>query len=341
MKEFLTFILFVSIAGIAGASEGTQQVHIHRENQASVAYQNLDNNKAPKTNEVLASIAQLGEPLAAITGGCVRTQSLLGSGADPHLYRLTRADVLKVHQANNIYYVGHHLEVQMRTLLQEISHRKPVYAMGELIDGGDLMKVDSYNYDPHLWMDPVLWNKVITDATLSIVKQYPECATRIMSNLYNYQSRLASLHNEINKLISSVSPRDRILVSSHDAFGYFGKRYGVKVVAIQGISTDRQISVRRISRLVDFIVDNDIKVVFTESSVNPRDMQAVVAGARNRGHELRIAGTLYSDAMGESGTEEGTYIGMLKYNARTIVEGWGVPIQEDSPLIAGKLASDL
>ncbi len=277
-----------------------------------------------KNYEVITSIAQLGEPLAHITESCVYVKSLLGSGTDPHLYRLSRADVRKMHRSEMVLYVGHLLEAQMKPFLHLLSITKPVHPVGELINPNLMMEVEPGIHDPHLWMDPVLWSEVLQVAINIIINQYPACKETIMARANTYFYELGVLHEKTEKIFHLVPKEKRILVTSHDAFGYFGARFGIKVLAIQGISTDRQISINKINSLVDSLIEYNIKSVFVESSVSSRDILAVIEGAASRGHEIKIGGTLYSDAMGESGTLEGTYMGMLEHNIRTIATAWGV-----------------
>ena len=277
-----------------------------------------------KNYEVITSIAQLGEPLAHITESCVYVKSLLGSGTDPHLYRLSRADVRKMHRSEMVLYVGHLLEAQMKPFLHLLSMTKPVHPVGELINPKMMMEVEPGIYDPHLWMDPILWSEVLRVAINIIINQYPACKETIMARANMYFYELGVLHEKTEKIFRSVPKEKRILVTSHDAFGYFGTRFGIKVLAIQGISTDRQISINKINSLVDSLIEYNIKSVFVESSVSSRDILAVIEGAASRGHKITIGGTLYSDAMGESGTREGTYMGMLEHNIRTIATAWGV-----------------
>lgn len=286
----------------------------------SVAY----NSYVSDSREVVFSIAQLGEPLAAIIGGCVRVKTLLGSGTDPHLYRLSRADVLTMHKANIIMNLGLHLELQMQPVLMDMSLFKSVYSLGDMMPTKSLIDVSPLVYDPHLWMDPSLWLNVVALASEQVAKNYPECKDKIMAGLQDYAKEIYALDRQAKKIFQTIPAKNRVLVTSHDAFGYFGRKYDIEVLAIQGISTDRQISIRRISQLIDFLVDNDIRVVFVESSVNPRDMEAVIEGAASRGYKITIGGTLYSDAMGAEGTAEGTYLGMLRHNMSTILDAWNV-----------------
>lgn len=326
----LLAVLILLIVSSAYAGDGDYHDLGHQPDLvggAGVAY----NSYVSDNKKVVSSIAQLGEPLAAITGGCTQVKNLLGSGTDPHLYRLSRADVLQMHKANLVMNLGLHLELQMQPILDDMSLFKDVHSVGDMIPARRLLEVSPLVFDPHLWMDPLLWLHVITIASHQVIKSYPECKKTIIAGLKDYTKKIHDLDSDAQKAFQAIPAESKVLVTSHDAFGYFGKKYGIKVLAIQGISTDRQISIRRISRLVDFLVENKIEVVFVESSVNPRDMNAVIEGAANQGYKIDIGGTLYSDAMGASGTKEGTYIGMFKHNMRTILNAWKV---EDHPFAA-------
>ncbi|MBE8182016.1 MAG: zinc ABC transporter solute-binding protein [Candidatus Portiera sp.] len=326
----LLAVLILLIVSSAYAGDGDYHDLGHQSDLvggAGVAY----NSYVSDNKKVVSSIAQLGEPLAAITGGCTQVKNLLGSGTDPHLYRLSRADVLQMHKANLVMNLGLHLELQMQPILDDMSLFKDVHSVGDMIPAKRLLEVSPLVFDPHLWMDPLLWLNVITIASHQVVKSYPECKKTIIAGLKDYTKKIHDLDSDAQKAFQAIPAESKVLVTSHDAFGYFGKKYGIKVLAIQGISTDRQISIRRISRLVDFLVENKIEVVFVESSVNPRDMNAVIEGAANQGYKIDIGGTLYSDAMGASGAKEGTYIGMFKHNMRTILNAWNV---EDHPFAA-------
>lgn len=331
--KVLFTVLIISCVSLVGASQklGNSPLVIRTEDSKTGVEQRNFATRDSNRYDVTASIAQLGEPLVEITGGCIKVDALLGSGADPHLYRLTRADVLKIHRSDAIHYVGHLLEAQMQHLFHQISHRKQVLAVGEGLDSELLVEVSNRVYDPHIWMDPVMWSQALSLAAYHLAEIYPECRETITAGLKQYIFQLNDVHRATAEFFKKVPPQQRVLVTSHDAFGYFGKRYGIKLVAIQGISTDRQISVRRISKLVDFLIENDIKTVFVESSVSSRDMLAVVEGAKSRGHDVKIGGSLYSDSMGKEGTIEGTYIGMFKHNISTIANGWGY--ENDIPSI--------
>ena len=288
--------------------------------------------KHSKDYKIVTTIAQLAQPLSLIAGDCAQVENLLGSGTDPHLYRLTRADVLKMRRADMIFYVGHLLEAQMVHLLDELAETKVVYAVGEMVDEQALLEVAPGVYDPHLWMDPLVWREVLDVAVAKIIAVVPSCRAAIETNSKNYFAWLQGLDSRIRFSLQQVPDAQRILVTSHDAFGYFGRSYDIEVLAIQGLSTDRQVSVRKINDLVDQLIEKKVNMVFIESSVSARDMNAVIEGAASRDHYIHLGGTLFSDAMGAEGTEEGTYIGMLMHNARLVAFSFGIELADISDL---------
>ena len=274
---------------------------------------------------VVTTVAQLADPLATIVGNCAQVESILGSGTDPHLYRLARADVRKLRQADMIFFVGHLLEAQMVHLLSELGRTKPVYAAGEMIEEKYLLEVSPRVYDPHLWMSPLVWKQVIAVAVERLSIALPDCRAQLAAATAAYFSRLEKLDGIIEDILQQVPESRRVLVTSHDAFGYLGRSYDLEVLAVQGLSTDRQVSVKKIDNLVETLVTRRIPVVFIETSVSPRDMRAVMEGTAQRGHSLRLGGTLFSDAMGTG--ETGTYIGMLKHNVRLIAASFFLELQ--------------
>ncbi len=283
-------------------------------------------NEKQEPYRVVTTIAQLAEPLSHMTGGCVAVESLLGSGSDPHMYRLTRADVFKMRSADMLLYVGHLLEAQMIPLLNEMATTKPVYGLGEMLIEEQLLEVAEGIYDPHLWMDPLVWREVLTLAMARISDEVPSCRSAIQMASQDYFARLDRIDQLIENSLAKVPPTQRLLVTSHDAFGYFGRRYGIEVLAIQGLSTDRQVSIRKLDQLITQLVEKDVEMVFIESSVSARNMKAVIEGAANQGHYVRLGGVLFSDAMGREGTREGTYLGMLAHNVNLIASSFGIQL---------------
>ena len=276
---------------------------------------------APKT--VVATIAQIGEPLTVIADGRVKILTLMGEGIDPHLYRLTRSDVAKLARADLIVYNGLHLEAQMIDMMNRFAERKPVVAIGDALAADRLLPWQDGLHDPHVWMDPGLWAPALAVAVDAMAALDPANAALYRRNAAAYFSRLDALRADARKAIASIPDTARALVTAHDAFGYFGRAFGIEVMAIQGISTESEAGIRHIEELVETLVVRRIGAVFVETSVSERNVRALIAGAVARGHPVRIGGALFSDAMGGRGDYTGTYLGMFDHNVTTIVRALG------------------
>jgi manganese/zinc/iron transport system substrate-binding protein len=272
---------------------------------------------------VVATIAQIGEPMREIAGDRVRVLTLMGEGVDPHLYRLTRSDIAKLRHADLILYNGLHLEAQMIDMLARFAKRKPVVAVGEHVAAQDLLPWDGKIYDAHVWMNPALWAKALHAGVDALSNTDPDNAAFYRQNWRTYAQRLAELDRQTRTAISSIPARSRALVTAHDAFGYFGRAYGLQVLAIQGMSTESEAGIRKIKTLVSTLVSHKIGAVFVETSVSDRNVRALIEGAAARGHRVRIGGALFSDAMGQKGSYVGTYLGMFDHNVTTIVRALG------------------
>ena len=271
--------------------------------------------------KIVTTTGILRDAVANIVGDAADVESIMGSGVDPHLYKATQGDLNKLTGADVIIYNGLHLEGKMGEVLEKLSRQKTVIAAGEGIPTTDLRSSDQFqgSYDPHLWFDVSLWMQVVSHLSSELQKKDPQNAALYQQQADAYLHKLSELHNEVKAEIASIPEDQRILITAHDAFGYFGDAYTIQVRGLQGISTVSEFGLQDVSSLVKFIVDNKIKAVFVESSVSPKAIEAVVEGSRQRGHQVQIGGTLYSDALGADGTPEGTYIGMVRYNVSTIV----------------------
>ena len=272
---------------------------------------------------VVATIAQIGEPLRVIADGRAKVLTLMGEGVDPHLYRLTRSDVAKLSRADLILYNGLHLEAQMTNMLSRLAKRKPVVAVAERLVAQDLLPWDGKIYDPHVWMDPALWATALQAGVDALGAADPDNAVLYRRNWHTYSKRLSALDRMARTAMSSVPARSRALVTAHDAFGYFGRAYGLQVLAIQGISTESEAGIRKIETLVTTLVRRQIGAVFVETSVSDRNVRALIEGAAAKGHRVRVGGALFSDAMGAKGSYVGTYLGMFDHNVTTIVRALG------------------
>jgi manganese/zinc/iron transport system substrate-binding protein len=272
---------------------------------------------------IACTTGMLADVLAHIAGDSAEVMALMGPGVDPHLYKATHGDLKKLTRADLVFYNGLHLEGKMTSLLKKLSRRKPVIALAEALPQARLLAVggDPPNYDPHLWFDVSLWREVVGQAAQALAKHgSPAQQPYFQANAHRYTSELDTLDREIRQALAQVPPSQRILVTSHDAFGYFGRAYQFEVRGLQGFSTLTDFGLRDINELVDYIVQHQLRAIFVESSVPPKAIEAVVAGCQARGHAVRLAGPLYSDALGAAGTPEGTYVGMVRANARAIAE---------------------
>lgn len=272
---------------------------------------------------VVTTIAQIGQPLAEIAAGKADIVTLMGDGVDPHLYRLTRSDVAKINRADIIFYNGLHLEAQMLDMLDRFAARKPVIAIADTLKDRNLLPGDGKTHDPHVWMDPSLWAHALQAAVDTLARHDPANAATYRANATAYFDKLRALDVRARAAIATIPAASRALVSAHDAFGYFGRAYGIDVLAIQGISTESEAGIRKIEALVATLVQRKISAVFVETSVSTRNVRALIEGAAAQGHKVRIGGALYSDAMGAKGGYTGTYLGMFDHNVTTIVRALG------------------
>lgn len=246
---------------------------------------------------------------------------MMGPGVDPHLYKPTPKDLTELRKADIVFYNGLHLEGKMGEVFEQLAKQKPVFAIADGINQSLLIAPqDGYQvHDPHIWFDVSLWQKAVSYAGKKLAESDAQNKTYYEKNTKAYSQQLDSLHQWVSEKISLIPEKQRVLITAHDAFGYFGNTYEVNVKGLQGISTLSEFGLRDVSELVNFIVENNIKAVFVESSVSSKSLETVVSGCEEKGHTVKIGGTLYSDAMGAEGTPEGTYIGMVQANVTTIV----------------------
>ncbi len=272
---------------------------------------------------VVTTIAHIAEPISVIAGDRATVMPLMGPGVDPHLYRPTRSDILALTRADVILWSGLSLEAQMEDAMARLSKTKPVVAISEALRRDRLLPWEGKAGDPHVWMDPGLWRVALASAVDALVSADPDGAEEYRARAESYFDQMTTFEAYAEQASASVPERARVLVTAHDAFGYFGARYGLEVMGIQGISTESEAGLAMIESLVDTLVERKISAVFVETSVSDRHVQALIEGAAARGHAVVIGGSLYSDAMGEPGTYEGTYLGMLDHNVTVIARALG------------------
>jgi manganese/zinc/iron transport system substrate-binding protein len=234
--------------------------------------------------------------------------------------------VVELQGADVVFYNGLMLEGKMGDVLVRVARQgKPVYAVTEaILEQGDYVMTDEQQlYDPHVWMDVSGWRRAVGVVAGALAEFDSSNAEHYHAKADAYVARLRELDGYVQRVIGSIPENQRVLVTAHDAFNYMGRAYGLEVRGIQGLSTESEAGVQDIEKLVQFLVDRDIPAVFVETSVADKNVRALVEGAKAKGHDVRIGGELFSDAMGPAGTYEGTYIGMIDHNATTIARALG------------------
>lgn len=275
--------------------------------------------------KVVATTGMIADAARQVGGDHVEVRALMGPGVDPHAYRQTRTDIVAMTNADLVLWHGLYLEAQLEEFLLDLGQHQTVVAVAERLPRDLLIAHDDYEnkVDPHVWMVPELWARVVANIRDTLITARPEARAAFAANAAAHLAEIEKLGAYANLVLATVPKQARVLVTAHDAFNYFGRAYGYEVVGIQGISTESEAGLNRIETLVDLLVARGIKAVFVESSVSERNVRALIEGAGAKGHEVTVGGTLYSDAMGQPGTYEGTYIGMIDHNATTIARALG------------------
>ncbi len=270
--------------------------------------------------KIVATTGMVGDAVKNLVGDIADVEVLMGAGVDPHLYKASQGDMEKLSKADIIVYSGHHLEGKMTQVFEKMRRNKPVIPLGELVHENRYQRAQegSNVIDPHIWMDIKSWSTGIWNLRSDLIDLFPNDSAKIESNHEQYQKELIKTDYQIELLMGSIPKDQKVIITSHDAFRYFGLAYGIEVKGLQGISTVSEYGLRDVSDMVNFIVNRKIKAVFVESSVSDKSLQAVIEGCAKKGHQVKIGGKLFSDAPGADGTPEGTYCGMLLHNARTI-----------------------
>ena len=275
--------------------------------------------------QVVATVGMLSDLVANIGGDDITVKGIMGPGVDPHLYKPNRDDVQILMNADIIFYVGHHLEGRMGDALSRLAKSKRVVPVGERLSESQLLRAGDTGdeVDPHLWMDVGLWSQLIQIVVEELSKVSGESADSFRSRGDLYHQSLMEVDRAIKEAISSIPEKQRVLVTSHDAFRYFGEAYNVEVLGIQGISTESEAGAGDIIRLVNMLVERHVPAIFVESTVAKKNIEALAEGAMAQGHNLKIGGELFADAMGTRGTELGTYRGMMLSNGIKITQALG------------------
>lgn len=304
MKRYCSLLLILVFLLLAGCGRG-------------VAANQPDDGRL----SVVTTIGQIADAAAIVGGEHVRVQSLMGPGTDPHLYTASARDVDKLRDADIVFFNGLFLEAQMEDVLEQMAERQTVVAVSSGIDTATLLPSANYadEFDPHIWFDVTLWMQTVAQIRDTYVAIDPPHAAAYEANAAAYLAELEQLHAYVLAQAATVPAEQRVLVTAHDAFNYFGRAYDFEVLGLQGISTASEAGTADVQNLAAYIAERRIPAIFVESSVPVRNIEAVQAAVRDRGFDVQIGGRLFSDAMGDGGTPEGTYIGMVRHNIDTIV----------------------
>ncbi len=303
----LALLAFVSCNNSTDSSEGSEK------------------SATPDRPQVVATIGMISDLAAQIAGDAVTVHTIIGAGSDPHVYKHTAQDVKLLQQADLILYNGFHLEGKFGTVLEKMKQKGlAVEAVAEAVIAQEtVLKDEEGEDDPHLWMDVSEWRKVAKHVYTLLAQLAPEHADTMEANYNALDLQLDELHYYASTVLETIPASQRYLVTAHDAFGYMESAYGLNVRGIQGLSTESEAGLKDLEELILFLKEKNIPSVFIETSVNDKNVRALVEGSKAQGHVVRIGGELFSDAMGAPGTYEGTYIGMIDHNVTTIANALG------------------
>lgn len=289
-----------------------------------------DSNKTlgrPRIGKVktVATTGMIADMVLGIGGDHVESTQLIGAGVDPHLYKPIRDDIVQVLDSDVVFYNGLLLEGRMAELFARASTAdRRVLAVSDAIPAEKYMSEPGTDAtDPHIWMDVSMWSVATHSIEEALSIEIPEHAAEFKSRGDSLREQLDSLDLRGLEALNSIPPRQRVLITSHDAFQYFGRRYGIEVQGIQGMSTASEAGLQRIPELLDMIIARSVKAVFRESSVAGKLIEALVEGAAARGYQLNVGEELYSDALGPRGSGADSYVGMMEHNFRAISNALG------------------
>lgn len=286
--------------------------------------ESTDSQASEGTVQVVATTSQAKDLLENVGGDLIQVNGLMGPGVDPHEYEPTASDVEAINQADAVVYNGLHLEAMFTNVFDHLEQSgTPTFVLADALDSDDFLQADEdqMEYDPHIWFSVDNWAKIAEEAANFLADLDPENAEIYKQNSQTYLEELAELDTYIKNSLEQIPEDSRYLITAHDAFQYFADDYDFEVIGIQGLNTQTEAGTGDISNLANFIVENDIGAVFVESSVSTRNVEALIEAAQAQGHDLKLGGELYSDALGSAEEGTDTYIDMYKSNIDTIVKG--------------------
>jgi len=273
----------------------------------------------------VTTTGMVGDIVRNVGGERVNVIGLMGPGVDPHLYKASEGDVIRLGEADIVFYNGLHLEAAMSRVFERMGDRIKTVAVTDGIDRDRLFTPEQFegNYDPHVWFDVTMWMSATERVRDALIEIDPAHTETYRANAADYLGQLAELDDYVKQQAATLPPEKRAIITAHDAFSYFSRAYGFEVRGLQGISTASEAGTADVQGLAKFIVERQIPAIFIESSVPVRNVEAVQEAVRAQGWDVHIGGELFSDAMGTPGTPEGTYLGMVKHNIDTIVTALG------------------
>ncbi|MBG89406.1 MAG: manganese transporter [Verrucomicrobiales bacterium] len=289
--------------------------------------------------KIVTTCGMVTDIVKQVAGKHGDVEGLMGEGVDPHLYRPTRDDIQKLSQAQMIFYSGLMLEGRMGDSFAKLARQGiPAYPVTELLQQDYLMEPEEFegHWDPHVWNDVSAWISAVNAVAKALGEFDKANAESYAKNAAAYTEQLTALDEYAKKSIATIPEKSRVLITAHDAFGYFSRAYGIKVMAAQGVTTVSEAAISDINNIVDFVVKNKVGAIFVENIVSDRNLKAILEGAKAKGHSVEIGGTLFSDAMGAPGTYEGTYVGMVDHNVTLITRKLGGEAPEKG--LNGKLS---
>jgi manganese/zinc/iron transport system substrate-binding protein len=270
--------------------------------------------------KILSTTSQIGDIVTQLIGDAVAHSSLIRTGLDPHTYKATQSDLLRFQEARLILSNGLNLEASLARVLTQMPSPIRVASLADAFRPSELLVSAHGNaFDPHIWFDTQLWRKAVAFVAEAISSTYVGLQPGMAERLQDYDGALVALTSELRTEIDKIPPDRRVLITAHDAFGYFGRAYGFDVLGVQGLSTATEAGIQNMSRLADVIVTRNVPAVFVESTVSPRTIEALQAAVSDRGGRVNVGGELYSDSLGDPNTDAATYIGMMRHNVKTIV----------------------
>lgn len=272
--------------------------------------------------KIVTTTGMIGDMVRRIAGPQYDIVTLMGPGVDPHLYKASQGDLMHLESADIIFFNGLHLEGKMAEVLERFAKHKPCFPVSADLPEARLRRPPEFegNFDPHIWFDVALWSETGRTVLRRLQERFPDSSSAFRTEAERYFAELGQLDAWVRNEIAAIPATQRVLITAHDAFGYFGRAYGIEVMGLQGISTASEFGLHDLTNLVSTIISRKVKAVFVESSVPQKFVLALQEGVRARGHEVVVGGELFSDAMGAAGTAEGTYVGMIRHNVNTVVK---------------------